>query len=68
MAQITNDWDAALRPEYKKPYYRDLYNRIVEEYKTHIIYPPSEEIFTAFLLIFSPRVSFRYRETSRFCP
>ena len=50
MAQITNDWDAALRPEYKKPYYRDLYNRIVEEYKTHIIYPPSEEIFTAFHL------------------
>ena len=50
MAQITNDWDAALRPEYKKPYYRDLYNRIVEEYKTYIIYPPSEEIFTAFHL------------------
>lgn len=50
MAQISNDWDAPLRPEYKKPYYRDLYNRIVEEYKNHVVYPPSEEIFTAFHL------------------
>lgn len=50
MAQISNDWDAPLRPEYKKPYYRDLYNRIVEEYKNYVVYPPSEEIFTAFHL------------------
>lgn len=50
MAQISNDWDAPLRPEYKKSYYKALYNRIVEEYKNYVIYPPSEEIFTAFHL------------------
>lgn len=50
MAQITNDWDEKLHPEYQKPYYRKLYNRIVEEYQTHIVYPPSDEIFTAFHL------------------
>lgn len=50
MAQISNDWDAPLRPEYKKPYYRDLFNRIVEEYQNYVVYPPSDEIFTAFHL------------------
>jgi uracil-DNA glycosylase len=50
MAQITNDWDEKLHPEYQKPYYRKLYNRIVEEYQTHVVYPPSDEIFTAFHL------------------
>ena len=50
MAQISNDWDAPLRPEYKKPYYRDLFNRVVEEYQNYVVYPPSDEIFTAFHL------------------
>ncbi len=50
MAQISNDWDAPLRPEYKKPYYRDLYNRVVEEYQNYVVYPPADEIFTAFHL------------------
>ncbi len=50
MAAISNDWEQALKPEYKKEYYRKLYDRVVEEYKTQVVYPPSEEIFTAFHL------------------
>ena len=30
MPPITNDWADALKPEYQKPYYRDLYNKINE--------------------------------------
>lgn len=50
MPQITNDWDEKLHAEYRKPYYKQLYNKIVEEYNNYVIYPPSEEIFTAFHL------------------
>ena len=51
MPPITNDWADALKPEYKKPYYRELYTKINEEYaggKT--IYPPADDIFNAFHL------------------
>ncbi len=51
MPPITNDWADALKPEYKKPYYRDLYNKINEEYASgRTIYPPADEIFNAFHL------------------
>lgn len=50
MSQITNDWAPALKPEYSKPYYHKLYETIVREYSTYVVYPPSEEIFTAFHL------------------
>ncbi len=48
MSQITNDWLAPLKPEFSKPYYAKLYKKIVEEYKTQVVYPPSEDIFNAF--------------------
>ena len=50
MAAITGDWESALKPEFSKPYYRDLYQKIREEYRTHVVYPPAQEIFTAFHL------------------
>lgn len=50
MAAISNDWKEVLEPEFRKPYYRDLYKRIVEEYKTHQVFPPAEDLFTAFHL------------------
>ena len=50
MSQIANDWSEPLQAEYRKPYYKDLYNRIVKEYQNYVVYPPSEEIFTAFHL------------------
>ncbi len=50
MPAITGKWEEALAPEFKKPYYRALYNTIRQEYHTHVVYPPSDEIFTAFHL------------------
>lgn len=50
MGAIQNDWLEPLAPEFKKPYYKNLYTKIREEYTTHEIFPPSEEIFTAFEL------------------
>ena len=35
MAAITGEWEKALLPEFKKPYYRELYKKIREEYSTH---------------------------------
>ncbi len=50
MAMITNDWLEVMEPEFKKPYYARLYKFIKNEYATHIIYPPADEIFNAFHL------------------
>lgn len=45
---IDNDWLPALEPEFKKPYYRELYQFVREEYNTKQIFPPAEDIFNAF--------------------
>lgn len=50
MPAITGKWEEALSDEFRKPYYRKLYQTIRQEYHTHVVYPPSEEIFTAFHL------------------
>ena len=48
--KITNDWLPVVENECRKPYYKELYKFVKEEYDTHVIYPPSDEIFTAFHL------------------
>lgn len=48
MGAIQNDWLEPLAPEFKKPYYAKLYKTIREEYSTKQIFPPADEIFTAF--------------------
>lgn len=48
MPPISNDWAIHLKPEYSKPYYKELYLKINEEYQTQKIFPPAEEIFNAF--------------------
>lgn len=50
MSAISNDWLPALQEEFKKPYYKKLHQKIVEEYQTRPIYPNSEDIFNAFHL------------------
>ncbi len=47
MAMITNDWLDSVSEEFKKPYYKELYKFIKEEYNTHVIYPPADDIFNA---------------------
>lgn len=48
MAQINNDWLPALKSEFAKPYYKDLYYFVKEEYETKEIFPPIDDIFNAF--------------------
>jgi len=48
MAAIDNDWLAPLSTEFKKPYYRQLYEKIEEEYQAGQIFPDADDIFNAF--------------------
>ncbi len=50
MAAIQNDWLDALQGEFRKPYYKELFETVKKEYHTHQIYPPSDDIFNAFHL------------------
>ena len=50
MAAISNDWLEPLKPEFSKDYYKELYQTVVEEYKTQVVFPPSDDIFNAFAL------------------
>ncbi len=47
MAQISGEWLQVLAPEFSKPYYRDLYAFVRQEYMTHTVYPPAEDLFNA---------------------
>lgn len=47
MAMITNDWLPSVEAEFKKPYYKQLYQFVKEEYSRATIYPPAEDIFNA---------------------
>ena len=48
MSAIRGDWARALQDEYKKPYYKNLYLTLIDEYKKYRIFPPSDDIFNAF--------------------
>ncbi len=50
MAMITNDWLDTIKTEFSKSYYKELYQFVLNEYNTHVVYPPSEDIFNAFHL------------------
>ena len=47
MAMISNDWMDAIRGEFSKDYYRELYQFVKQEYSTHVVYPPADDIFNA---------------------
>ncbi|MCI8373504.1 MAG: uracil-DNA glycosylase [Lachnospiraceae bacterium] len=48
MPPISNDWLEPLQGEFKKPYYKELYQKVMEEYKTTQIFPPADDVFNAF--------------------
>ena len=48
MSQISNDWLTVLKDEFKKPYYKRLFDFVREEYKTKTIFPPADDIFNAY--------------------
>ena len=48
MYRFNNDWDDLLKDEFKKPYYLNLRELLINEYKNFKIFPPAEDIFNAF--------------------
>lgn len=48
MPAISGLWEESLREEFRKPYYKKLFETVNKEYRTHRIYPPAQEIFNAF--------------------
>lgn len=47
---IENDWLPALGEEFRKPYYKTLYEFVKNEYNTKQVFPPADDIFNAFHL------------------
>ena len=56
MPPISGEWAEGLAPEFKKPYYKKLFQTVSEEYRTHRIFPPGDDIFNAFHLTPLPQV------------
>ena len=50
MGMIQNDWLEPLKPEFRKPYYAELFKFVQSEYATRKIFPPADDIFNAFHL------------------
>ena len=50
MAGINGDWYEALKEEFGKPYYKQLFQTIKQEYNSRLIFPPADDIFNAFHL------------------
>ena len=50
MSGINGDWYEALKEEFKKPYYKKLFDTVNAEYHTRKIFPPAQDIFNAFHL------------------
>lgn len=48
MSGISGEWYEALKDEFKKSYYRQLFDTVNEEYKTNTVFPPAEDLFNAF--------------------
>ena len=48
MPPINGAWARALESEFHKPYYRELFNTVGKEYRTHRVFPPPDDIFNAF--------------------
>lgn len=50
MPPITNDWLPALKPEFSKEYYKELYTKVTSCYQHEKVFPPMDDIFNAFHL------------------
>lgn len=48
MSMTQNDWLDAIQPEFSKPYYKELFEFVKQEYSNTVVYPPADDIFNAF--------------------
>lgn len=56
MINIGNDWQLFFDGEQNQPYYEELRKFLKQEYATHTVYPPMDDIFNAFKLTDLPDV------------
>ena len=56
MPAISGEWEKALQGEFRKPYYRKLFETVGRDYRTAAVYPPADDIFNAFHLTPLPDV------------
>ena len=49
-SQLPDDWKKALAAEFTKPYWEELTDFVAEERKTQQVFPPENEVFSAFHL------------------
>ena len=47
MTAISGDWAEALKDEFNKPYYMELFKFVKNEYDTRVVYPDSKDLFSA---------------------
>ncbi|MBR4168924.1 MAG: uracil-DNA glycosylase [Lachnospiraceae bacterium] len=50
MAAIDNDWLPPLSAEFRKPYYKELYLKVKDEYQHHQVFPAPDDLFSAYAL------------------
>ena len=50
MPPLQGQWLEALKPEFKKPYYKELFTKVGQEYQQRRIFPAPDDIFNAFHL------------------
>lgn len=48
MPPITGEWEKALKEEFSKEYYINLYKRLLDEYKNYTVFPSKQDLFNAF--------------------
>ena len=48
MPPLTGQWEQALQGEFRKPYYRKLFETVGQTYRSGPVYPPADDIFNAF--------------------
>ncbi len=47
MSAIDGDWLESLQEEFRKPYYKSLYETVQREYRSKTVFPPADDIFNA---------------------
>ncbi len=48
MSNVSEDWRQVMAEELEKPYYKQLSHFVLQEYRSHTIYPPMDDIYNAF--------------------
>lgn len=46
--KIEASWKSVLKDEFEKPYFKNLVDFVKSEYKLHTVFPPGNQIFSAF--------------------